>query len=280
MKVAVIGAAGAMGSFFVKYFLRMGHEVVGSDEHRVSGFPAGFTFVGSNREAALGADAVIVAVPMRMTANVVREISPSLKRGVKLVEMTSVKGRMYAELRRIIAFRKATLLSIHPLFGPLSKSKNLKVCVIGNRRDEASARLLFPGAKMILLGAEEHDRLMAYTLSLVHLLNLAFVSAVDSGVGVKEFKRIATPLASAQLNLGQAVLSQNPVLFAHIQAENPFLPDVLSNVISQLEGFRGWLEQRDATKFEKQFSGLGARFPRKELDHALQRVYQTSNSSA
>jgi prephenate dehydrogenase len=280
LKVAVIGAAGAMGSFFVKYFLGNGHEVVGSDAHRVAGFPSGFTFVGSNRDAALGADVVIVAVPMRMTANVVREISPSLKRGVKLVEMTSVKGRMHAELRRIVALRKAILLSIHPLFGPLSKSKNFKICVIGNRRDEASARLLFPRAKTILLGAEEHDRLMAYTLSLVHLLNLAFVSAVDSGVGVKEFKRIATPLASAQLDLGQAVLSQNPLLFAHIQAENPFLPDVLSNVISQLEGFRGWLEQKDTTKFEKRFSGLAARIRRRDLDDALQRVYLASNSSA
>ncbi len=279
MKVAVIGAAGAMGSFFVKYFLGKGQDVVGSDANRVAGFPAGFTFVGSNRDAALGADAVIVAVPMRMTANVVREISPSLKRGAKLVEMTSVKGRMHAELRRIIALRKATLLSIHPLFGPLSKSKNLKICVIGNRRDEASARLLFPGAKTILLGAEEHDRLMAYTLSLVHLLNLAFVSTVDSGVGVKEFRRIATPLASAQLDLGQAVLSQNPLLLAHIQAENPFLPDVLSNVISQLEGFKGWLEEKDITKFEKQFSGLAARFRRTDLDDALRWVYLASNSS-
>jgi prephenate dehydrogenase len=280
LKVAVIGAAGAMGSFFVKYFLGNGHEVVGSDAHRVTGFPSGFTFVGSNRDAALGADVVIVAVPMRMTANVVREISPTLKRGVKLVEMTSVKGRMHTELRRIVALRKAILLSIHPLFGPLSKSKNFKICVIGNRRDESSVRLLFPGAKTILLGAEEHDRLMAYALSLVHLLNLAFVSAVYSGVGVKEFKRIATPLASAQLNLGQAVLSQNPLLFAHIQAENPFLPVVLSNVISELEGFRGWLEQKDATKFEKRFSGLAARIRRRDLDDALQRVYLTSNSSA
>ncbi len=280
MKVAVIGAAGAMGSFFVKYFLGKGQEVVGSDERRGARFPEGFTFAGSNRDAALGADVVIVAVPMRMTANVVREISPSLKRGVKLVEITSVKGRMHAELKRIIALRKATLLSIHPLFGPLSKSKNLNICVIGNRRDEASARLLFPGAKTILLGAEEHDRLMAYTLSMVHLLNLAFVSAVDSGVGVKEFKRIATPLASAQLNLGQAVLSQSSILFAHIQAENPFLPDVLSNVISHLEGLRGWLKQKDETELEKQFSGLAARFTRKELDDALQRVYLTSNSSA
>ena len=280
MKVAVIGAAGAMGSFFVKYFLGKGQEVVGSDQHRVVGFPEGFTFAGSNRDAALGADIVIVAVPMRMTANVVREISPSLKRGVKLVEITSVKGRMHAELRRIITLRKATLLSIHPLFGPLSKSKNFKICVIGNKRDEVSARLLFPGAKTILLGAEEHDRLMAYALSLVHLLNLAFVSAVVSGVGVKDFKRIATPLASAQLNLGEAVLSQNPLLFAHIQAENTFLPDVLSSVISQLEEFRGWLQLRDATKFEKQFYELAARFRRTNLDESLRWVYLASNSQA
>jgi hypothetical protein len=57
------------------------------------------------------------------------------------------------------------------------------------------------------------------------------------------------------------------------------LPEVLSNVISQLQGFGRWLEQKDATKFEKQFSGLAARFTRKELDDALQIAYLTFNSA-
>jgi prephenate dehydrogenase len=215
---------------------------------------------------------------MKMTANVVREISPCLKRGKMLVEMTSVKGRMHAELKRISSLRKVTLLSIHPLFGPLSKSRNFKMCVIGNKRDQAAARRLFPGAKTFLLGVEEHDRLMAYTLSLVHLLNLAFVSTVDEGVRLTEFKKTATPLATAQLSVGQAVLSQNPQLFAHIQIENPYLTDVLSSVIAQLESLRGLLKTRDVSEFEKKFSGLAARFKRTELDEALRRVYVASDS--
>ncbi len=276
MKVAVLGAAGAMGSFFAKYFVKKGHKVTGSDPGKVTSPSAGFIFASSNSEAVRGADVVLVAVPIRMTANVLREVSPNLKRGSTVVEITSVKGRMLDELKRICKLSNATLLSIHPMFGPLSKSGKFKICVIGNKRDQTTARHLFPGAKAILLGAEEHDRLMAYTLSLVHLLNLAFGSVVTEGVGVVEFARIAAPLALVQLNLSEAVLSQDPHLSSFIQTENPFVAEVLSSVISQLEDFRASVERRDATKFEKQFSALAARFKRADLDDAMQRVYSQS----
>jgi prephenate dehydrogenase len=276
LKVAILGVAGAMGSFFARYFLKKGHQVSGSDTTKLVGAPAGFVQTSSNSGAVRGAEVVVIAVPIRMTANVLREVSPNLKRGSTVVEMTSVKGKMLTELKRICSLSRVSLLSIHPLFGPLSRSKNLKIGVIGNRRDQTTARHLFPGAKTILLGAEEHDRLMAYTLSLVHLLNLAFVSAVSEGVGIDEFTRIATPLAQKQLDLSQAILSQDPHLFSFIQAENPFVAAVLSSVVSQLEGFKGMVERRDAATFEKQFSALAAKFDGADLADAMQRIYSQS----
>jgi prephenate dehydrogenase len=275
MKVAVLGAAGAMGSFFANYFVKKGHKVTGSDIRR-TGSPARIVLAGSNSDAVRGADVVLLAVPIRMTANVLREVSPHLKRGSTVVEITSVKGKMLAELKRICSLSRVTLLSIHPMFGPQSRSRNLKMCVIGNRRDKTAADHLFPGAKTILLGAEEHDRLMAYTLSLVHMLNLAFASAVADGVGIDKFTEVATPFALTQLNLSKAILSQEPHLFSFIQAENPFVGNVLSSVISQLEVFRGSAEQRDITTFEKQFSALAARFNRADLVAAMRRVYAQS----
>jgi prephenate dehydrogenase len=273
LRVAVLGAAGGMGSFFARYFRRQGQDVVVFDVRRPAKFPAGFSAAKSNSDAVRGADVVVVAVPMGTTAAVVREVSPDLKRGSIVVEMTSVKGDALAELRTICKSSGATLLSIHPMFGPLSKEKNFKMCVVGGRKDEAAARLFFPGARTILLGPKEHDRLMAYTLSLVHLLNLAFASAVVRSMGLDQFKIIATPLASAQLNLSQAVLSQDPDLFSRIQTENPFVVEVLSSVISQLEGFRGLAERNDTSKFEEVFTATAGSFSRAALDEALRRIY-------
>jgi prephenate dehydrogenase len=276
LKVAVLGAGGSMGAFFARYFVKKGYKVIGSDASKVERSLAGMTLAGSNSDAVRGADLVLLAVPIRMTANVLREVSPNLKRGSTVVEMTSIKGKMLTELKRICSLSKVSLLSIHPMFGPLSTSRNLKICVVGTARDQAHARQVFPGAKTILLGAEEHDKLMAYTLSLVHMLNLAFASAVAEGVGVGEFTKIATPFALAQLNLSEAILSQEPHLLSFIQTENPFVTGLLSSVISQLEGFRGLAERRDATGFEKQFSALAAKFDRADLVEAMQRVYSQS----
>ena len=276
MKVAVLGAGGSMGSFFVKYFARKCHKVVGSDATKVEDTPPGMTIAGSNSDGVRGADLVLLAVPVRLTANVLREVSPNLKRGSTVVEMTSIKGKILPELKRICKLSKVSLLSIHPMFGPLSTSRSLKICVIGTPRDQANAHHLFPGAKTILLGAEEHDRLMAYTLSLVHLLNMAFASAVSEGAGIGEFTKIATPFALTQLNLSEAVLSQDPQLFSFIQTENPFVTGLLSSVISQLEAFRGLAERRDAPGLEKRFSSLAARFNRADLVEAMQRIYTQS----
>jgi prephenate dehydrogenase len=117
---------------------------------------------------------------------------------------------------------------------------------------------------------------MAYALSLVHLLNMSFISALTKGVGVKEFKKIATPMGSSQLRLGQAVLSQEPALFSHIQVENPFVPGVLSDVISELENARRMAQTNDSSGFEKRFAALSGEFKREELDDALRTVYGIS----
>lgn len=273
MRVAVLGAAGGMGSFFARYFRKQGDDVVVFDVRKRAKFAAGFSVASSNSEAVRGADLVIVSVPMGVTAGVVREVSPDLKRGSTVVEMTSVKGDALAELRTVCRSHGVGLLSIHPMFGPLSKEKRFKMCVVGGKGDEAVARRLFPGARMTLLDPKEHDRLMAYVLSLVHLLNLAFASAVVKGVGPDEFKGIASPLASAQLDLSQAILSQDPALFSKIQVENPFVVEVLSSVISQLEGFRRAAERGDPSRFEEAFSATAGSFSRDALDEALRKVY-------
>lgn len=278
MKVAVLGCSGAMGSFFVNYFLKEGYRVVGSDKRRVGGPPAGFKLASSNPDAVLNADIVLVAVPIRETAKVVGEVLPFLKKGSRLIEIASVKGRTPAELKKILAPRKASLLSLHPLFGPSARSKTFKICVIGGKRDVSAARLLFPKARLIPLSVSEHDRLMAYALSLVHLTNLAFISAVAKGVGEEEFERATPPIASVQLNLSRAVLSQNPSLFSQIQVENPFVGDALSSIIAELEDLKRMIDRDDAVGLEKRFVALAKEFERAKLDKALRGVYSASNS--
>ena len=266
-----------MGSFFVGYFLRRGWKVMGFDTKKANGLPAGVEFAGSNARAVQDADFVLMAVPMAETAKVAREVSSFMKRGSPLVEITSVKGSGLSELRKYLKSEKVPLLSLHPLFGPLAKMKGAKICVIGSQQDLSTARRLFPEARLIRMGAKAHDRLMAYTLSLVHLTNLAIVSTLVKGIGAVRLKRVAPPRGSAQMNLGKAVLSQDKSLIAHIQTDNPFVGEVLSSVIAELESLRKLISGNDAAGFERRFADLAGKFARAELNRALERTYLTSD---
>lgn len=277
MKVAVLGCSGAMGAYFIRRFLADGHEVAGSDIRPGSTPPAGFSFVSSNREAVSGADAVLLAVPIRDTVNVAREVSACLKEGCVAVEMMSVKASLLGELKGVFARRRVALLSIHPLFGPLSKAPNPKIFVIGTPRDVSIARSLFPWAKLLRLEEEEHDQVVAYALSMVHLLNLAFVSTLKKGIGVDEFVRVATPMGSAQLNLAKAVLSQDPSLYSYIQLENPSAGEVISTMVEELQELNKLIASKDSQGFERRFVSLSAEFSRTELARALKRVYSASS---
>lgn len=278
MKVAILGSSGAMGSFFAEYFVQNGHQVVGSDIRRVKGSHPEFALASSNRKAVRDADVVLVAVPVRETANVVREVSPFLKKGSILVEITSVKARMHAETKKSLATGDVRLLSLHPLFGPSSSPKNFKVCVVGNRRDISAARRLLPDANLIRLGIREHDKMMAYTLSLIHLMNLAFLSAVLKGVGSREFERSVTPTALGQLNLAKAILSQDPTLYSYIEMENPFVVDAISSLIAELETLKLMVRNHETSRFEKSFAALAGDFDEAELKKALKHAYAMSNS--
>ncbi|HUH99424.1 MAG TPA: prephenate dehydrogenase/arogenate dehydrogenase family protein, partial [Nitrososphaerales archaeon] len=97
MKVAVLGASGGMGSFFVRYFLERGYTVRGSDprgrgRRSVGDLQRRLVSVSSNGEAVRGVDLTLMAVPMDDTLKVAEEVIPKMKRGSTLVEISSVKG--------------------------------------------------------------------------------------------------------------------------------------------------------------------------------------------
>ena len=272
MKVAVLGSAGAMGSYFVEYFRRLGHTVVGSDIR--SGGPrlrAGAAV--SNLEAVRRADLVLLAVPIGDTLKVAREIMPVLKRHCMLVEITSIKGTTLAPLEKIVSACGASLLSLHPMFGPASRSKAPRMLVVGTDRNLEAARRIFRGAELTLVGPEEHDRLVAYALSLVHLTSLAFAMAVASGPGLELFQKSAPPFASVQLDLVKAVLLQGTDLYSYIDIENRFVVGALSSTIAELSALRDIIEKKDSKAFDRTFSRLARQFRQSDLEASLARVY-------
>jgi prephenate dehydrogenase len=287
LKVAVIGASGGMGSFFVNYFLAKGETVRASDpalgararqkssagvRKRQEDGRSGTRLetVRSNSDAVVGCDVTILAVPMDRTLDVAEEVADVLKPGSILVEIASVKGKILSSLRKLVGGR-VVLLSIHPLFGPaLETTEGMKIALIsgekrtrkggsdvGDDGDEVSiAKRLFPEARMIEMTRKQHDKTMAVILSLTHMLNIVYAGTVLQFLSPKEFMRASTPNSSVQLTLAEAVLAQDAELSYAIQARNAYSSKVGRAAWRELRRVLRMIEDSDRSGYDKNFRRL------------------------
>ncbi len=292
MRVAVLGASGGMGSFFVRYFLEKGATVRGSDPGRgkrepVSGGCGRFVPCETNSDAVRGCDVTIIAVPMDGTLKVAKEVAGRLKPGSTLVEMSSVKGDTLPALRELLG-KRARLLSIHPLFGPaLESKKGMKIAVIttkeggAERTEPALARKLFPEARIVPMGRKEHDRSMAVVLSLTHLLNMVYAGTVSQFLTPDEFMRVSTPNSSMQLTLAEAVLAQDARLSYSIQAGNAYTGKVARAAMRELKGVLATVEDSDWKAFDERFSRLSKTYKTgKRASAVIREIYSAAEKAA
>lgn len=278
MKIAVLGSSGEMGSYFAKYFLNAGHTLTGADLTEGRNLPEGLRFTKSNVSAVRNADVVLIAVPIHKTIAVVREVLDSLRHGCVLIEITSVKSQILPILRRMVAGKRLRLVSLHPLFGPSLRSAQMKICLVGSQKDRGIMLKLFPEASLIPLSLESHDRVMAYALSLVHLVNIAFVSVINRDIGLRKFEKVATPTATLQLDIAKSILSQNAGLYSYLDVENDFVSEAFSSLVGELGKFRRILRQGRRREFERLFLALGRTIGENDMSRALQRVYTATGS--
>ena len=292
MRVAVLGASGGMGSFFVRYFLEKGDMVRGSDPgkgrsgHKASGGKV--AYYKTNAEAVRGCDVTVLAVPMDRTLEVAREVAAKLKPGSALVEISSVKGETLPALRKLGRGEAVELLSIHPLFGPaLESTKGMKIAVIVGKnggaedRETALARRLFPEARIIPMSRKEHDRTMAVVLSLTHLLNVVYAGTVSQFLSPDEFMKVSTPNSSMQLTLAEAVLAQDARLSYAIQSYNPYSKKVARAASRELKRVLAMIESSDGGAFDEHFSKLSKRYKTDERGSAVIReIYSAAEKAA
>jgi prephenate dehydrogenase len=281
LRVAVLGASGGMGSFFVRYFAAKGDSVSGSDVREPGESPKGFTFHRRNADAARGSDVTIIATPMDRMLEVAAEVAGSLKEGSVVLDVSSVKGESYSKLRKAVG--GARVLSIHPLFGPaLESTKGMKIAVITGKEggEEELAKRLFPDARIIPMTRKEHDKTMAVVLSLTHMLNLAYAKTVLEFLTPEEFMRVSTPNSSMQLALAEAVLAQDPRLSYSIQTGDAYTGRVAKRAARELRRVTSMVEGSDEAAFEEYFRGLAKAYKTgKRSRAAIREIYSAAEKS-
>lgn len=283
MKIAILGAAGQMGRWLVKYFETQNHDLIVSDV-RLSALKKR---VASNRvkiaednlTAIKNVEAVFVSVPIENTASVLYEIAPHLKKNVIIAEIASIKLDLIKVLMEISKFNLLPL-SLHPLFGPGLRKMKKKLAVIPVLNKEVEKQLakkFFPDAKIVVVDSNRHDKAMAITLSIPYFLNLSLASILDDE-DINLLKELSGTTFNLQRILTGSVMAQSSKLHSSIHMTNKYSLESLKKFVFESEKILNLIEKKDIDSFISYYNALQKNLSKKlDLLGMYKKMYIAQN---
>jgi prephenate dehydrogenase len=257
MNIAILGA-GRMGTWLVKELSRS-HDVGVHDLDPVKASASGVAAVFESPAdlAPFRPDILINAVSLPRTVEAYEAVLPHLPPGCILADIASVKGKI-PEFYRDCGFRFA---SVHPMFGPtFANVENLRneSAIIIKESDTAGAHFFRDffgglGLKIFEFSFEEHDRMIAYSLSVPFTSTRVFAASASSlTVPGTTFKK--------HLEIARGLLSESDDLLAEILFNTHTLPQ-LDMITGRLELLKHIVRQRDGQEaslfFDRLRSNIG-----------------------
>lgn len=221
-RVLVIGGAGKMGGWFVKFFNSQGYTTIIADARTESS--AGI--FRDWHDAGTDYDVIVVATPLAVSGAILEQLAARRPSGL-VFDIGSLKTPLRDGLQALVdAGCKAT--SLHPMYGPdteLLSGRHLIFVDVGSSEATAEAKALFASTmvEQLDMSLDDHDRLIAYVLGLSHALNIVFFTALaESGEAAPKLARLSSTTFDAQLQVSTAVAMENPRLYFEIQHLNQF----------------------------------------------------------
>lgn len=239
MRATIIGAKGKMGVWLTNHLAKLGHTVVSYDDRK-----------GDSPSVLKEADMVFVSVPVSKTAEMIRSSLRHMTKGAEIIEIASLKIGIHPEMVRA-AENGFNALSLHPMFGPSVRDLGEKIVavvpVVDAVKESRWAAELFPGASIVEVTPERHDRLMVHVLSLPYLVNLA-LAATMCDTDLDLLKRLAGTSFTVQYTLIQSVAGETTSLVHALLSENRFLEEATEEMISNMMTIMGATDSKDEFK--------------------------------
>lgn len=265
-RALVIGGAGKMGRWFVRFLSSQGFEVEVVDPEP---FGASIQQYRSWSECELDHDVIVAATPLVVSNSIFVEMARRPPQGL-VFDIGSLKSPLRDGLTALVE-AGAQVTSIHPMFGPdteLLSGRHVIFVDVGHSDAARRARELFAStmAVHVEMDLESHDRLIAYVLGLSHALNIAFFTALaESGEAAPALAKLSSTTFDEQLAVARKVSGDNPKLYFEIQSLNDYGTESLSALLYAVERLRSVIragdEQAFATLMERGREYLGSRTP-------------------
>ena len=246
MKILILGA-GKMGSFFVD-LLSFDHEtaVYETDARKLRFMYNTLRFTTLEEIAEFRPELVINAVTLNHTIDVFREVMPVLPQDCIISDIASVK----THLKEFYAQSGFRYVSTHPMFGPtfanLGQLSNENAIIISE--GDYMGRIFFKdlysrlGLNIYEYTFEEHDRTVAYSLSIPFVSTFVFAAVMKHqdapGTTFKRHMRIA-----------KGVLNEDDYLLQEILF-NPYTSDQVAQIRDELKELLDIIDHKDGDRMK------------------------------
>ena len=249
-RALVIGGRGKMGAWFSDFLASQGFLVTIADP--VGGLP-GFDQLADWQDHPLDSDLIVLATPLSATAEILKLLAKRAPRGL-IFDLGSLKTPLRAGLDALVS-AGCRVTSLHPMFGPdtqLLSGRHVIFIDLGNRSALEEAQELFAPtmAERVVMGLDEHDRLIAYVLGLSHALNIAFFTALaDSGEAAPRLARLSSTTFDSQMDVASRVAAESPDLYFEIQSLNQYGEESLTALQEAVGRLIAAVQSKDADAF-------------------------------
>jgi len=252
MRIVVIGT-GHMGSWFVRE-LSKEHEVAvyDIDKEKMKGIKNVRHLENLSEIPSFKPEFLINAVSLKNTIKAFEAVTKYLPPHCIISDIASIKCEL-PEYYRKCDFRYA---SIHPMFGPrfanFEKLKKENVIIL--KESDESAKHFFRGLfekhglNIFEYSFDEHDRLMAYSLTLPFSSSIVFSACVTT-------KTVPGTTFAKHREIAQKLLEEDDYLLAEVLF-NPYSLKQIENVISRLEFLKDVIRTKNYEKAIKFFDKL------------------------
>lgn len=276
-RITIIGAGG-MGSTFAKFFRDHSFNVFLYDsdksklKQKAEELNVGYEL--NMKNSVKSADLVMISVPIPITAKMIRNIAPHLKKNALLFDITSLKSEVYKEMQEVVQNYPVNCLSLHPMFGPgISKFENYVMIFLkvgGTRNYNSKVENLISlfqntGLKIKeLKTSKEHDKMMALTLGIPHMLNILFLNLLKrADKSLDELTNFTGTTFLLQKVFAESIIQREMKMFGEIQIGNKEFHKILDIFEEIIHDYKKTIQNENYSQFYKYFEN-GLDYSRKD----------------
>jgi prephenate dehydrogenase len=265
--LTIVGGYGGMGKVFGKLFQKYGFKITlfARNEEKLieTAIELNMSYSLDLEDCVKKADIVIVSIPINSTPQMIKKITPLMKKEAILFDITSLKTKVYSILQEAHLKYPINCISLHPMFGPgIINMKNyvmiaLKVGGTENYDlliDELFSIFQSEGLLLITTTPEEHDKIMALTLAVPHMVNILYLFLLkQSGIPLNELTRFTGTTFLLQKVFAESIIQREMEMFGEIQMENMEFYKVLDLFEEIVSKYKKIIQSKDKNAFNKIF---------------------------